>query len=177
MDTVVGHDHQDQVAQDEAGTQVAGVPGAAGQVGDRVQRVFAACGDVHRVGECRPEGGGEAAVAGVQLTDLLDHETETVPRIGVGEPFVDDGTAGAQLVREGLGGQHLLGREVAVQGGGADPGAPGDLPHRHVHSFGGERRAGRVEDALAVVQSVGAQVVRQTDGHRSHFSQPGRGVY
>ena len=111
-------------------------------------------------GKAEPEGRGEAAVAGVQLTDLLDHEAETVPRIGVGEPLVDDDAAGAQLVGEGLGGQQLLGREVTVQGGGADPGAPGDLPHRHVHSFGIEHRAGRVEDALAVVQGVGAQVVR-----------------
>jgi hypothetical protein len=113
----------------------------------------------------------------VQFADLLDHEAETVPRIRVGEPFVDDGATGAQLVREGLGGQQLFGREVAVQGGGADPGAPGDLPDRHVHSFGGEGHAGRVKDALAVVQGVGAQLVRQIDGHRSHFSQPGRGIY
>lgn len=87
------------------------------------------------------------------------------PRIRVGEPLVGDGAAGAHLVREGLGGQHLLGREVAVQGGGADPGAPGDLPHRRVQAFRGEHRAGGVEDQLAVVPGVGAQGVRQTVGH------------
>jgi hypothetical protein len=41
------------------------------------------------------------------------------------QPLVDDGVACVHLVREGLGGQRLLGREVTVQSGGADPGAPG----------------------------------------------------
>jgi hypothetical protein len=113
---------------------------------------------------------GEAPVACVQLTDFLDHEAEAVPRIRVGEPLLDDGLARAHLVREGLGDQHLLGRKAAVQGGGANPGAPGDLPHRRVQALGGEHRAGRVEDAVAVVPGIWAQGVRQTVGHRSHFS-------
>jgi hypothetical protein len=68
---------------------------------------------------------------------FLDHQAETAPRIGIGEPFVDDGAAGAHLVRIGRGDQHLLGREVAVQGGRGDPGAPGDLP---IGTFGPGRR-------------------------------------
>ena len=128
-----GHEHEDQVVQDEVGAQLAGLLGPAGQFGDRVQRVFAACGDVHRVGEGRPEGGGEAAVACVQLTDLLDHEAETVPRIGVGEPFVDDGAAGAQLVREGLGGQQLLGSGSGGTGWRGRPWRAGRSP-ASVHS-------------------------------------------
>jgi hypothetical protein len=59
---------------------------AASQFGDRVRRVFAVGGDIHRVGEGRVEGRGGAAVACVQLTVLLDHEAEAMPRIGVGEP-------------------------------------------------------------------------------------------
>ncbi len=45
MDAVVSHDHEEQVVQDEVGAQVAGLLGSAGQFGDRVHRVFAACGD------------------------------------------------------------------------------------------------------------------------------------
>jgi len=53
---------------------------------------------------------------------------------------------------------------------GADPGAAGYFPHRHVEAFGGEHLAGCLEDEVAVVPGVGAQGVRQTIGHRSHFS-------
>jgi hypothetical protein len=34
VDAVVGHEHEDQVVQDEVGTQVARLLGAAGQFGD-----------------------------------------------------------------------------------------------------------------------------------------------
>jgi hypothetical protein len=112
----------------------------------------------------------------VQRTDLLDHQAEPLPRVGVGQPLVHDGLARAHLAREGLGDQRLLGREAAVQGGGADACAPGDLPHRNVQALGGEHRAGRVEDELAVIPGVGAQAVRQTVGHHSHFSQTDGGV-
>ncbi len=151
---------------------MAGLLGPAGQLGGRAQRVLAVGGEIHRVGEGRDEGRGEAAVACVQLADLLDHASEAAPRVRVGHPLGDDGVARADLALEGLGDQRLLGRKAAVQGGLADAGPAGDLPHRHVKSVGGERRAGRVEDEIAVVPGVGAQRVgvRQTIGHRSHFS-------
>ncbi len=72
-----------------------------------------------RVG--RQERFGEAPVACVQLTDPLDHQAQAAPWIRIGAPLVDDGTASVQLVREGLGDQCPLGREVPVQGGGAHP--------------------------------------------------------
>jgi hypothetical protein len=106
----------------------------------------------------------------VQGADSLDDEAKAVPRVRVGEPFVHDGVARPHLFREGLGGQRLLGREVSVQGGRPYPGPAGDLSHRDVHALGGEQRAGRVEDELAVIPCVGPQCVRQTVGHLSHFS-------
>ncbi len=170
VDAAVGHDHEDEVVEDDVGAQAAGVLGAADQFGCGAQRGSADRGEVHRVREGGLEGCGEAMVACLQLTELLDREAEASPGIRVGEPFVHDGLAGEHLVGERLGDQHLLGRKMAVDGRGADLGTSGDLPHRHVQPIGGEHRASRVEDAVAVVPGVGTQGVRQTSGHRSHFS-------
>ena len=40
MKALVGHQHEDQVVQDEVGAQLAGVLGPPGQLGDRCQRVL-----------------------------------------------------------------------------------------------------------------------------------------
>jgi hypothetical protein len=55
-----------------------------GSADGRARRRGLECLDRER-GEAPGGRGGEAPVACVQLTDLLDHEAETVPRIGVGE--------------------------------------------------------------------------------------------
>ena len=100
--------------------------------------MLAVRGEVDRLGEGRCECHGEFAVACVRLEEPLDHEAEAVPGIRVGKRLVDDDVARAQLALEGLGGERLLGGEVAVQGGGADARPAGDLPHRHVQAVGGE---------------------------------------
>ena len=160
----------------KSGRRRAGVLRPAGKALNRAQGVLAVGGEVQGVGVGRHECRGEAPVAGVQGADLLDDEAEAVPRVGIGEPLVHDGVARPHLFRECLGDQRLLGREVAVQGGRAHSGAAGDLPHRDVQAFGGEQPAGRVKDELAVIPGVGTQGVRQTAGHRSHFSQTDGGV-
>ena len=142
----VGHEHEDEVVEDEVGAQAAGVLRPAGKALNRAQGVLAVGGEVQGVGVGRHECRGEAPVAGVQGADLLDDEAEAVPRVGIGEPLVHDGVARPHLFRECLGDQRLLGRGMAVQGGRAHSGAAGDLPHRDVQAFGGEQPAGRVED-------------------------------
>lgn len=170
MDAVVGHDHEDEIVHHDVGAQMAGVLGAADQLSGAGERGVADRGEVQRVWVGRHEGRGEPVIAGLQLAELLDGEAEAVPRIGVGEPFVHERPAGEHLIGERLGDQHLLGRKMAIQGGRADLGAPGDLPHRHIQAIDDEHRAGRVEDAFAVVAGIGTQSLRQTSGHRSHFS-------
>ena len=147
VDPLVGHEDENEVVQDEVGPQAPGVLGPLGQSGDRFHRVLTAR-HIRRPWEGRHEGFAETPIPGVQLTDLLDHQAKATPRIGIGAPVVDDGATCAQLVREGFGGQHLLGREVTVQGGRSDPRTPRDLPHRHVQAVGGKQCSGRVEDAL-----------------------------
>jgi hypothetical protein len=85
--------------------------------------------------------------------------------------LLHDGVARPHLSRECLGDQGLLGREVAVQGGRAYPGTAGDLPHRDVQAFGGEQRAGRVEDELAVIPGIGAQAGERPGRLRRHHRQ------
>lgn len=142
-----------------------------GQSGDRAHRVLTAGGDIPRPGEGRQEGFGEAPVAGVQLTDPLDHQAQATPRIRICAPLVDNGAAGVQLVCESLGYQRLLGREMTVQGGRPDPGTPRDLPHRHVQTVPGEQHSRSVEDAFAIVQRVRTQSMRQTVGHTLTLSK------
>lgn len=170
MNPLVGHEYENQVVQDEVRPQATCFLGSLGQFGNRLHRVLTACGDVLHPRIGRQEGFGEAPIAGVQLTDLLDHQAQAMPRIRIRAPLVDDGAARVQLVREGIGDQDLLVREVTVQGGRSHSCTPRDLPHRHVQAVVGEQRSGRFEDAFAIVQRVGTQRMRQTVGHRSHFT-------
>ena len=67
--------------------------------------------------------------------------------------------------------QILLGREVPVDGAGADAGPPGDLVDRHRQPLGGERLVGDLEHAGAVAGRVRAQ--RPVGLSHSHTSGNG----
>lgn len=176
MDTAVGHEHEEDVVQDEVGAQTPRFLGPAGQFVDRSERVFTARLEINRIGKGRNESCGKSSIACVQFTHFLDHETETVPWIQIGKALVDNCATRVHLLRECLGDQHLLGRKSAVQGGRCNSGAPGNLPHGHIQTVNGEDRSGGLDDALAVVKGVGAKGVRQTIGHGSHFSEADSGV-
>src|SRR6185369_12548937 len=115
---------------------------------------------------------GRPPVPGVQLAQPFDHRAQATPGIRVREAFVDDGVAGTKPLRERLGEQLLLGREVAVQRRRADAGVPGDLPHRRGQSFGGEHGPSRLQQAFAVVTGVRTPDPRQRTGHRLTLAEP-----
>ncbi len=116
----VGRQHEDEVVDDETGTQSAGPPGAAGRFADRAQSPLLVGGEVHGLGEGRHEGVGEAPAVRVEFADPLDQTLEAVPGVGVRKGVPDGGVAGPPLLGEGLRDQRLLGREVPVRRGRAD---------------------------------------------------------
>jgi hypothetical protein len=171
VDSVDGHDHEDEVAHDSVRAQAADVLGAPEQFRCRAQRGSAVRGEVQRARERGLDGRGEAIVACLQFTEPLNRDAEAVPGLRIGEPFIQCRSPCAHLVVERLGDEHLLGREMAVKGRGPDPGASGDLSDRHIQAIGGEHRTGRVEDSITVVPGVGTRFPRQSSGHHSHFSR------
>ena len=80
--------------------------------------------------------------------------------IDLPDPSPADGQVRIATEAIGVGGVDVMIRSGAVAAYGFKQG----------HILGGEHRAGRLQDELAVVPGVGAQGVRQTIGHRSHFS-------
>ncbi|RPK61807.1 hypothetical protein EES42_31410 [Streptomyces sp. ADI95-17] len=81
VDSLVGHEYENQVVQDEVGPQVPRCLGSLSQFGDCFHRVLPACGDILHPRVGRQEGFGEAPIACVQLTDPLDHPAQATPRI------------------------------------------------------------------------------------------------
>lgn len=83
LEAPVGHEHEDQVVDDEARVQLAGLLGAACQFSDRAQSALLVGGEVHGLGEGRHEGVGESPAVRVEFADPLDQAPESVPRVRV----------------------------------------------------------------------------------------------
>ena len=160
--------------------KVAGIAVDRGDGGDHVKdllkrEIVADFMGTLRGDEERPAGGKHpvAAVAehGAAAVRLNEQLSDRVLAGEEGEEPVQPGHEHRswRLTLDGLGGQadgvDLIGvegleklaaaRKVAIQSRHADPGAPGNLGHRHLGLGVGERGTGRREDLVAVTLGVG----------------------